>query len=243
MGLHVGCCGFPKARSRYWERFRAVEVQKTFYQPPRIETLRRWRAEAPPGAAFTLKAWQLVTHPASSPTYRRLSRPVPPEARGRCGLFRPTPEVWAAWEATRAAARALEAEVILFQCPARFTPTREHVENLRRFFGSVDRGPFRLAWEPRGAWPPDLVARLCAEFGLVHAVDPFAGASATPALLYYRLHGRGGYRYRYTDGDLEELAALCRGKDGFVLFNNMAMWDDAARFLEVLSPPPGRPNR
>ncbi len=234
MSLHVGCCGFPKARSRYWERFRAVEVQKTFYQPPRVETLRRWRAEAPPGAVFTLKAWQLVTHPASSPTYRRLSRPVPAGARGRCGLFRPTPEVREAWEVTLGAARALEAEVILLQCPARFTPTAEHLENIRRFFGSVDRGPFVLAWEPRGAWPPELVARLCAELDLVHALDPFAGASATPERLYYRLHGKGGYRYRYTDEDLEELAEGCRGRDGFVFFNNVAMWDDATRFLAIL---------
>lgn len=66
--LKIGCCGFGQARTRYYERFPVVEVQKTFYQPPLARTLDRWRAEAPSGFAFTLKAWQPITHPASSPT-------------------------------------------------------------------------------------------------------------------------------------------------------------------------------
>lgn len=36
----IGCCGFPMARERYFARFPVVEVQQTFYRPPRIETLR-----------------------------------------------------------------------------------------------------------------------------------------------------------------------------------------------------------
>jgi uncharacterized protein YecE (DUF72 family) len=31
----VGCCGFPEAQARYVAEFRAVEVQQTFYDPPR----------------------------------------------------------------------------------------------------------------------------------------------------------------------------------------------------------------
>ncbi|MER3469532.1 MAG: DUF72 domain-containing protein, partial [Thermoflexus sp.] len=57
--IHIGCCGFPKARSVYFRAFRAVEVQQTFYDPPRPETLRRWREEAGPDFVFTLKAWQV----------------------------------------------------------------------------------------------------------------------------------------------------------------------------------------
>src|ERR671929_9964 len=56
----------------YVREFRVVEVQQTFYEPPRDATLLRWRRQAPLRFEFTLKAWQLVTHEASSPTYLRL---------------------------------------------------------------------------------------------------------------------------------------------------------------------------
>jgi uncharacterized protein YecE (DUF72 family) len=155
----VGCCGFPLARRRYFETFRLVEVQQTFYQPPRLETLARWREAAPAGFEITLKAWQLITHEPSSPTYRRLKQPIPEAKRGRYGSFRPTKEVMDAWRATLAAAEALDATAIVFQCPASFTPTTEHIANLRRFFESVggDAHPRLLAWEPRGEWPRDAV--------------------------------------------------------------------------------------
>jgi hypothetical protein len=44
----------------------AVEVQHTFYQSPQISTLKKWPKEAPPDFEFTLKAWQLITHTATS---------------------------------------------------------------------------------------------------------------------------------------------------------------------------------
>jgi hypothetical protein len=82
MALHVGCCGFPMAQAGYFRLFRLVEMQQTFYRPPRLATLERWRRSAPPGFEFTLKVLQLITHTSASPTYRRLGTPVPPELRG-----------------------------------------------------------------------------------------------------------------------------------------------------------------
>ena len=69
--MKVGCCGFPGGMRSYFSRFEIVEVQQTFYQPPRMETALRWRREAPADFEFAIKAWQLITHPPSSPTYRR----------------------------------------------------------------------------------------------------------------------------------------------------------------------------
>ncbi|MGB8510535.1 MAG: DUF72 domain-containing protein, partial [Pyrinomonadaceae bacterium] len=88
--VKAGCCGFRSAQSEYTALFSVVEVQHTFYQPPRIETLLRWRAEAPKNFEFTIKAWQLITHEARSPTYRRLKRELTEEERAGCGAFRPT---------------------------------------------------------------------------------------------------------------------------------------------------------
>jgi len=229
--IHVGCCGFPKARSIYFRTFRVVEVQQTFYDPPRPETLRRWRAEAGPAFVFTMKAWQLVTHPASSPTYRRLRRPLPPEERAGAGGFQPTPVVERGWAATVAAAEALGARIVLLQCPASFTPTPAHLRNLEGFLERIGEVPFRIAWEPRGDWPEETVRRICERYGLIHAVDPLVRPPVTEGIAYFRLHGRTGYAYRYTDADLEALWARCQGfQEVFVLFNNVSMWEDALRF-------------
>ncbi|MFQ5882008.1 MAG: DUF72 domain-containing protein [Candidatus Methylomirabilales bacterium] len=55
-----------------FRRFPVVELQQTFYQPPRLKTVQRWREEVPATFEFTMKAWQLITHEPGSPTYRRL---------------------------------------------------------------------------------------------------------------------------------------------------------------------------
>ncbi len=234
--IRVGCCGFPKAKGTYFQRFRLVEVQQTFYQPPQLRTLQRWREEAPEGFEFTLKAWQLITHTPTSPTYRRLRTPIPAEARERYGAFRPTEEVFAAWETTRQCAQALQARLVVFQCPASFTPTDEHLANLRAFFSRIERGDLRLAWEPRGRWEDGTIRRLCQELDLVHCVDPFERLPVHGDLVYFRLHGRGGYRYRYTDEELAQLREWCAtGKETYVLFNNVSMWEDALRFQALLA--------
>jgi len=87
----IGTSGFGIGRSKYVQQFRCVEVQHTFYQPPRISTLERWRAEAPDDFEFVLKAWQLITHDAKSPTYRRLKRKLSEVEKEQAGYFRPTP--------------------------------------------------------------------------------------------------------------------------------------------------------
>ena len=86
--VRIGLCGFTMAFADYVREFAVVEVQQTFYEPPRDATLVRWRRQAPPGFEFTLKAWQLITHEASSPTYRRLRRPLSAGQRRECGSFR-----------------------------------------------------------------------------------------------------------------------------------------------------------
>ena len=50
--------------------------------------LTRWRDQVPAGFEFTIKAWQIVTHESTSPTYRRLKQPLPDSARGQVGAFR-----------------------------------------------------------------------------------------------------------------------------------------------------------
>jgi uncharacterized protein YecE (DUF72 family) len=91
--VRVGLCGFSMAMEDYALHFGVVEIQQTFYQPPRDDTMRRWISATPRGFEFALKAWQLVTHPGSSPTYRRLTTPLTAAEMGGCGFFRDTAAV------------------------------------------------------------------------------------------------------------------------------------------------------
>jgi uncharacterized protein YecE (DUF72 family) len=221
----------------YVQRFPVVEVQQTFYQPPQIQTLERWRAAAPPAFEFTLKAWQLITHEARSPTYKRLKRELDEAERAQCGAFRLTKIVKEAWAVTLACAGALEARRILFQCPARFTPTPENVSRMRRFFASIepDSGGLQFLWEPRGDWPNELVRTLCRELNLVHVVDPFKARTQTPEQCYFRLHGRREKGFTHATEELEELLTMLPSETtSYVLFNNVRMLDDAIKFQELM---------
>ncbi len=236
MRIKVGCCGFPVNRNRYASQLAVVEIQRTFYQPPKPETARRWRQEVPEDFEFTLKAWQLITHEPSSPTYRRLTLPLSEAERRQAGAFKPTALVRRAWEETLLIAKTLKARLVVFQCPAKFDPTPEHLDNLRRFFGGLDRQGLTLAWEPRGPWPRQEVSRLCQELHLVPVVDPLVVPPHPGPLAYFRLHGKTGYRYRYSDRDLAELAGLLGAyEEAYVMFNNLAMWEDANKFQRLVS--------
>ncbi len=158
------------------------------------------------------------------------------------GSFRVNDTVLGAWNRTLECARALGCRFILFQCPARFAPTRENKDNLKAFFreiarasrgSQVDEG-FRYVWEPRGAWKAEEVRELCEELDLVRGVDPFQQGPVTEGPGYFRLHGRTGYRYHYSDEDLHQLLGLARDRAPcYVLFNNIAMAEDAERFQRL----------
>jgi uncharacterized protein YecE (DUF72 family) len=239
--LRVGCCGFPVPLPRYAQAFSVVEVQQTFYQPPRLNTLEKWRALVPRNFEFTLKAWQLITHETSSPTYRRLREKLTEVQKREAGSFRFSDTVVSAWWRTLECAQALGSRVILFQCPARFKPTSEHKANLQNFFREIRKGigpaarEFVFVWEPRGEWKPEEVRELCEELNLVHGVDPLQEWPVTQEIGYFRLHGKSGYRYHYTDDDLARLLeTITPFSPCYVLFNNVSMLADAERFLSLV---------
>jgi uncharacterized protein YecE (DUF72 family) len=234
-GVRVGLCGWTIAKAAYRQRFPLVEVQQTFYEPPDDALLARWRREVPARFEFTMKAWQLVTHPGSSPTYRRLKRPLPEEHRTQVGGFRSTPPVLEAWARTLTCARLLQATAVLLQCPKSFRATDENVARMRAFLTTVERPEARLLWEPRGDWPTSLLVELCRDLDLVHVVDPMQAETVTPEQTYYRLHGTTGARHVHTDDELRRLRDLVDGRPRpYVLFNNLPRAGDAQRFLALL---------
>jgi uncharacterized protein YecE (DUF72 family) len=246
MAIKLGMCGFTIGAATYYERFRVVEVQQTFYDPPAAMTLEKWRMQAPPSFEFTMKAWQVITHATTSNTYRRLKRPFGEKQRAEAGGFRLNDTTLAAWQTTLGCARILRATAVLFQCPASFRATDDNVAAMRAWFGAVERPEgLRLLWEPRGPWPDERVAELCAELGLIHAVDPFVRPSLTPApVTYWRLHGNGSHYASYSDAELAQIRDWIP-QDGapetYVMFNNVPRAQDIERFRALLGPS-GRPS-
>lgn len=232
--LRIGTCGFPVARKRYYEEFSVVEVQKTFYEPPADAILKRWRHEAPEEFEFTIKAWQVITHPFTSPTYRRTKSIYGnPE---NYGFFKDTDEVYQAWERTEKVAEILQSRIILFQTPASFKPTNEHIESLKNFFEKIKSDRFIFVFELRN-WPWERLLEVAETVGFVPVVTEENLDKRLPErLCYIRLHGKKGYKYRYTD---EELMALARRiiamhKETYVFFNNLSMYEDALRLKKVI---------
>ena len=242
MAMKLGMCGFTIGAAAYVRQFPVVEVQQTFYDPPPLATIEKWRTQAPPDFEFTMKAWQVITHFGTSSTYRRLRRPFSDQERAEAGGFRPNRTTLAAWATTLDAQRVLRATAILFQCPASFKATDANVAAMRSFFAEIERpAGVRLLWEPRGPWPDDLTLSLCRELGLVHAVDPFVRPSLTTELLYWRLHGNKSHYARYSDDELRQIIAWLPADpaiEAYVLFNNIPRTKDVKRFREILAGEP-----
>ena len=232
--VKVGCCGFARSMKDYFSQFKLVEVQRTFYKVPRLETALRWRGEAPADFEFTLKAWQLITHTPTSPTYRKAGIKVPSGTEQHYGFFKSSDEVHQAWEETGRFAQALEAKVIVFQCPPSFKETLENIDNMKRFFRSVKDSGFLFAWEPRGGWTEPTLKTLCSELGLVHCVDPMEKEPLYGKLQYFRLHGGPRYQHRYSKEELGRLKDKVGDKESYVLFNNLNMYHDALTFDRLM---------
>lgn len=229
--MKVGVCGFTLSHRETYEKVKLLEVQQTFYKPPQEKTAVKWREEAPEEFEFTVKAWQVITHPFSSPTYRKVT--ISLGKRENYGFFQPSKEVFEAYEVTSRIAKALRSKYIVFQTPATFTPERENIQNMREFFSSLGKA-FVYVWESRGKWDQEVMQNICEELDLIDGVDPFARAPVGGPV-YFRLHGSPPgnrmYTYTYTDEDLDTLLTFC-GSETYVLFNTITMVEDAVRFRE-----------
>ena len=60
--IKIGCCGYPTSMKRYQESFHLVELNRTFYDYPRISTVIKWRENVPKGFEFVVKAHQDISH-------------------------------------------------------------------------------------------------------------------------------------------------------------------------------------
>ena len=136
--------------------------------------------------------------------------------------------------------------MLLIQTPGSFRPDK--LGDAEKFFTKVDREGLVLVWETRGpaceaAEVRKRLGQVLKKLDVVHVTDPFRVMPAyTGEVVYFRLHGSGErmYYYQYSDYELQELKELIspyekEGKEVYVLFNNLSMFDDGIRFTEYLS--------
>ena len=257
--IHVGTCGYgdyrpgkgwkERYRSKiqaYADRFSVLEINKTFYSLPMEKTASRWREEAGDELIISVKAWQAVTHPTGSPTWRKRTEKLSETQMEEFGNLAKNSSVEDAWARTVATAKALRAGQILLQTPAKFGHSEENEKRVRDFLEKAKESGMQPVWEPRGDWNEhqDVLQSIFEETGATHAVDilrrrPLSGG----VLAYVRLHGLNerefNYRYTYGEEELKRLADELRRADEnyetvLCLFNNEGMYENAHRLKELL---------
>ena len=222
--IKVGCCGYPVAAEKYYKAFGLVEINKTFYEFPRMATVEKWREKAPVDFEFTVKAHKSISH------------------QHKLDASEPCLE---AFEQARTICEVLKAKILLVQTAASFAPDK--IDVATNFFRKISRDDLAVVWETRGsAWETkdvrERLANMLQNVGVSHVTDLFKALPVyTDGVAYFRLHGLGKdmYYYQYTDEELMKLYEVLRtfeakGKEVYVLFNNLAMFDDALRFKQFL---------
>jgi len=220
--------------------FDTIEINTTFYHPPRAEISRSWirRVQHNPNFRFTAKLWQRFTHDrtASRQDERAFKQGVEP---------------------------LLEADLLgalLMQFPWSFKNNREN----REYVGGLVMQfmEFPLVLEVRHeSWNTPEVYRMLHELGVgfCNIDQPVIGRSIRPSgrstspLGYVRLHGRNyehwftssehpeeRYDYLYSVGELEDWAERIRhvaeaAETTYVITNNHFRGKAVANALQLIS--------
>jgi uncharacterized protein YecE (DUF72 family) len=225
---------YPKPKPRGFDPlvylsgyFRTIEINSTFYRPPRVEVAQSWadRVAGRPDFRFTAKLWRRFTHDRAS--------------------------AWTAEEVAEARAgldRLFERQVlgaVLLQFPWSFRHDETNRAWLSDLFGAFGHLPLVLEVRHASWAGPEVVEWLEERaVGLVNVDQPMFRNSLRPAAVatapvgYVRLHGRNyrewfrkdagrdeRYDYLYTPAELapwvERLRVLAtRTRDAYAVTNN-----------------------
>lgn len=194
----------------YARHFATVELNAPFYRLPTAATFRRWRAQAPAGFVFAVKASRYLTH---------VKRLKDPDAPLRLFLRR---------------ARHLGPALgpVLFQLPGQFHLNLERLDGLLAALGRQRLvRPLRAVLEVRHpSWLVPPVFERLRRAGVALCLSDWREAPVadvlTAGFVYIRRHGPAKrYGSRYSDAALEADAArirgwLAAGRDVHVYFNN-----------------------
>lgn len=230
--IRVGCAGYPVGRDRYWQSLSFVETD-TGKGLPKLETLAAWRADIPRGGEAALQALRVITHGPEDRGFPVSARKLPKNRQAMCGAFRESLEVHEAWMATKAAAEALGAGIVVFESPASFLPGSDRMRDLYRFFKKAARGKLSFVWQPRGAeWAP-LSERVCSDLGLIQAFDPLRERPPRKGAFLYMRPLLGRMATLGVD-NMATIAAASAEAPSYVALAHRASFRDAERLKDLL---------
>ncbi len=239
--IRVGTCGWHYAHWRgrfypatlparewlawYAQRFRAVEIDSTFYRVPEAAVFALWRASVPHEFRFAVKAPRAITH-------RRKLRDCEEPLQAfmeRAAVLGPT------------------LGPILFQLPPRWRRNAARLAAFLELLPASARYVFEFrdpSWHHREIYA--LLRKARVAFCIYHLAGFRSPDVATTDYVYLRLHGpRGAYGGSYRLPALRALADAVhgwqgRGKGVYVFFDNdeaAYAARDAARLARLLERP------
>ncbi len=234
--IRAGIAGLAPGlrRQRVFEKLRFWECDALTGTPPRPSVLDSWRQEASPAHRFAL---------------------VAPPAIGAAG-FAATETTTSALAALADAASRLDAEALVFQTPASFTPSTGNRERMTAFFRDLapaQLGDRTMVWEPAGLWEPEAAAGFAGTLGVCLACDPLTNDPLGPGAAlwanlpteaaYFRVKGLGLGARRFDDYALAELVELAAGYErAWIVFAHATKYPDALRLERILLDAAGEPS-
>jgi len=226
---------------KYFEDFDTVEIQQTFYKILDIKLLKKWRRMAKEEFLFNFKAFQGITHPYTSKTWKRSNVDIS-NFKEKVGYLKPTKEVFGFWKKMVEYVDVLNTKVVVIQLPESFRSNSENWENAEKFFRNIERKNFEIGVELRG-WSEDDIKKFCKKFDVIDVCDlilrlPVVSTQTS----YFRLHGsykngKINYYHQYTDEEMKEMIEKIKkikSREIFVHFNNVFMLNDSKRFIHLL---------
>ncbi|HYK90815.1 MAG TPA: DUF72 domain-containing protein [Acidobacteriota bacterium] len=226
------------------EYFDAIEINSSFYRPPRPDDAASWarRVRNNPRFKFTAKAWQRLSH--------EITKEAQPTLVADCN------------EVRRSLAPLMEAGVlgaVLVQFPWSFKNTPENADHLEKLFRRLHSFP--LALEVRhGSWSSEAFYALLREnrVSFCNIDQPVIGdslrlsAHVTARIGYFRLHGRNyqnwfnedagrdaRYDYLYSKEEIRQVGrqihrARQTAEETYVITNNHFRGQALVNALDIL---------
>ena len=226
--IYYACDEIPRNWQKYFGRCNAVEIDlSTLANPPRTETLNRWRVESPKGFAFCLHAQPTV----NAELQRLAQREEPTEL---------SPELLASWNETLAQAHALAARAILLSTPESFTPNQRSRAAMELFASQcAAQTSTPVIWEPRGMWDVQHTREWAQERGLVAMYDPFLALRDEIGFLHgdgaFMVTERGGVRREFDSYEVSRLLDhLGSYNRAFFFLRGRFKWNHADIFRQLL---------
>ncbi len=198
--------GLPAARwfAHYAAAIDTVEINNSFYRLPSAETFDAWRAQAPPGFVYAVKASRYITH------MKKLKDPEVPLA----SFFE------------RADRLGPALGPVLYQLPPRWHANLPRFES---FLAALPPDHIHVVEFRDPSWLIEDVFRLMERYGVAHCLHDMAPLKVpqrvTAAVVYIRFHGDAAHGGDYPREALSAWAARIaawrdEGLGVYAYFNN-----------------------